>query len=114
MSWDRRDLMRSLRPSRIATPRWTNWVGRSGRVNTKIVASRASMNSRQWLGGRESISPGKKELRLAHQAFDQKAAKQFRLDPRSAGLLVIFWQAAKPQETFEMLEAKLNLPADSI
>jgi hypothetical protein len=68
------------------------------------------MNSRQWLGGRPSISPGENELRLPHQPFNQQAAEQLGLNPGPAGDRIVFGQAAQAQQTLEVFEAQFDLP----
>jgi hypothetical protein len=84
------------------------------KLTTDMTASRVSMNSRQWLGGRQSISPRKKEFCLAHPSLNQQATKQFGLNPSPTRGFVIFGQAAQPQQTFQMLEAQFDLPSHPI
>ena len=71
-------------PVLVAGPWATNCRGRKGRLTTEMTASRVSMNSRQWLGGREAISPGEKELCVSHEPFDEQPAEQLRLNPGPA------------------------------
>jgi len=72
------------------------------------------MNSRQWLGGRQCVSPGEKKLRFAHQPLDEQTAQEFSLYPGPTRLGVVFRQAAQAKQAFEMLKSEFDLPADPI
>ena len=66
------------------------------------------MNSRQWLAGRQFVSPGEKKLRFAHQPLNEQAAQELSLYPGPTGLSVIFRQTTKTQQAFEMLKSQLD------